>query len=218
MADRGPRACLGWTAVAQKREPEPIFFDSPQAFYAWLEDNHDKESEVWVGYWKRHTGKPSLTWSQAVDQALCFGWIDGMLKSIDEQSHRQRFTPRKATSNWSKVNVEKVARLTTEGKMRPAGIAAFERRAPGEDGAYSFERRHEAAFERDQEKRFRANKQAWAFWEAQPPSYRKAATHWVTSAKRPDTREKRLSELIDDSANRLRVKQLRPRVADWKKE
>jgi uncharacterized protein YdeI (YjbR/CyaY-like superfamily) len=203
--------------VGQKREPEPIFFDSAEAFYAWLEDNHDTQAEIWVGYWKKRTGRPSLTWSQAVDQALCFGWIDGVLQSIDEQSHRQRFTPRKPTSNWSKVNVEKVARLKADGKMRPAGLAAFERRAPGESDAYSFERRHEAAFEPDQEKRFRANKKAWGFWEAQPPSYRTAATHWVTSAKRPETRDKRLRELIDDSANDLRVKQLRPRVPGWRK-
>jgi uncharacterized protein YdeI (YjbR/CyaY-like superfamily) len=203
--------------VAEKPEPEPIFFDSPDAFYAWLDDNHDTESEVWVGYWKKHTGKPSLTWSEAVDQALCFGWIDGVLKSIDERSHRQRFTPRKPGSNWSKVNIEKVARLTAEGKMRPAGLAAFQRRSADKSGVYSFERREEAAFEPDQEKRFRANRQAWEFWETQPPSYRRTATHWVTSAKKPDTRENRLSELIDDCANGLRVKQLRPRVADWKK-
>ena len=209
-------AGLSSPAVASKGEPEPIFFDSPEAFYAWLEANHRSAAEVWVGYWKRHTGKPSLTWSQAVDQALCFGWIDGVLKSIDEESHRQRFTPRKPTSNWSKVNIEKVARLTAEGKMRPAGVAAFERRAPDAGDAYSFEREH-ATFEPDQEKRFRASRKAWAFWESQPPSYRRAATHWVTSAKRPETREKRLGELVDDSANGLRVKQLRPRVADWKK-
>jgi uncharacterized protein YdeI (YjbR/CyaY-like superfamily) len=186
--------------VARQREPTPIFFDSPEAFYAWLEENHDKETEVWVGYWKKRTGKPTLTWSQAVDQALCFGWIDGVLKSIDEQSHRQRFTPRQLTSNWSTINVEKVARLTAEGKMSPAGLAAFERRAGTEGGAYSFERREDAAFEPDQEHRFQANKKAWTFWEAQPPSYRRAATHWVTSAKRPDTQGKRLNELIDDAA------------------
>jgi uncharacterized protein YdeI (YjbR/CyaY-like superfamily) len=202
--------------VAQKPDPEPIFFDSPEAFYAWLEKHHDTRTEVWVGYRKKHTGKQSLTWSQAVDQALCFGWIDGVLKSIDEDAHRQRFTPRKPASNWSKVNVDKVARLVAEGKMRPAGIAAFERRSADGSGVYSFERDDEAAFEPDQEKRLRANKQAWEFWEAQPPSYRRTATHWVTSGKKQDTRDKRLNELIDDSANGLRIKQLRPRVAAWK--
>src|SRR4051812_22966411 len=196
----------------------PIFFTSPEEFYEWLEKHHESETEVWVGYWKKHTGKPSLTWSQAVDQALCFGWIDGVLKSIDEQSHRQRFTPRKPGSNWSKVNIEKVARLMADGKMRPAGMAAFERRSADKSGVYSFERREEAAFEPAQEQRFRANTQAWEFWETQPPSYRTAATHWVASAKKPETREKRLGELIDDSANGLRVKQLRPRVPDWKKK
>jgi uncharacterized protein YdeI (YjbR/CyaY-like superfamily) len=198
-------------------EPDPIFFDSPEAFYAWLEENHDKQAEVWVGYWKKHTGKPSLTWSQAVDQALCFGWIDGRVQSIDDRSHRQRFTPRKPTSNWSKVNIEKVARLTEEGKMRPAGIAAFERRREDRSGVYSFERERDAEFEPDQLERFRANEAAWAFWEKQPPSYRKTATHWVTSAKKPETRAKRLAQLIEDSAAGLRIKHLRPRVPEWKK-
>jgi uncharacterized protein YdeI (YjbR/CyaY-like superfamily) len=204
--------------VAQKPDPEPIFFESPDAFYAWLEKHHDTRTEVWVGYWKKHTAKQSLTWSQAVDQALCFGWIDGVLKSIDEDSHRQRFTPRKPASNWSKVNVDKVARLVAAGKMRPAGIAAFERRSADASGVYSFERDDETGFERDQETRLRANEQAWEFWEAQPPSYRRTATHWVTSAKKQDTRDKRLNELIDDSADGLRIKQLRPRVAAWKRK
>jgi uncharacterized protein YdeI (YjbR/CyaY-like superfamily) len=198
-------------------DPEPIFFDSPQAFYDWLEQHHDTETEVWVGYWKKATGKPSLTWSQAVDQALCFGWIDTRSKSIDAESHMQRFTPRKPSSNWSKVNVEKVARLTEEGKMRPAGLAAFEKRRPETTGVYSFERRGEAKLEPEQEERFRANEKAWDFFQSQPPGYRKTAIHLVVSAKRPETREKRLNTLIEDSANGLRLKQLRPQVADWKK-
>ena len=198
--------------------PEPIFFDSPQAFYDWLEGNHESATEVWIGYWKRHTGKPSLTWSEAVDQALCFGWIDGVMNSIDSESHRQRFTPRKPKSNWSKVNIDKVARLEAEGRMRPAGRAAFERRSAERSGVYSFERRDEARLEHAQEKRFRANARAWAFFESQPPGYRKTAIHLVVSAKRPETREKRLVQLIEDSENGLRLKGLRPRVPDWKKE
>src|SRR5918998_2787149 len=120
-------------------DAEPIFFGSPEAFYAWLEQNHDSVSEVYVGYWKKHTGKPSLTWSEAVDQALCFGWIDGRLNRVDDERHIQRFTPRRAGSNWSKINVEKVGKLKEAGLMRPAGLAAFEKRDKDKVGVYSFE-------------------------------------------------------------------------------
>jgi uncharacterized protein YdeI (YjbR/CyaY-like superfamily) len=196
---------------------EPIFFDSPEAFYEWLEEHHDKETEVWVGYWKKATGKPSLTWSQAVDQALCFGWIDTRSQSIDSERHMQRFTPRKPASNWSRVNIEKVARLTEEGKMRPAGVAAFEKRRPEKSGVYSFERRDEAKLDPEQEKLFRANAKAWEFFQSQPPGYRKTAIHLVISAKKPETRAKRLNQLIADSAAGLRIKQLRPVKAAWRK-
>ena len=198
-------------------DPEPIFFDSPEAFYAWLEEHHDSETEVWVGYWKKATGKPSLTWSQAVDQALCFGWIDGVSKSIDAERHRQRFTPRKPNSNWSKVNIEKVARLTEAGRMRPAGVAAFERRRPEKTGVYSFERAEDAKLEPEHEALFRANAKAWEFFQSQPPGYRKTAIHLVVSAKKPETRERRLNQLIADSAAGLRIKQLRPVKAAWRK-
>lgn len=190
-------------------EDDPIFFDSPEAFYAWLEEHHESASEVWIGYWKKGTGKPSPTWSQAVDQALCFGWIDGRVNSLGAESHKQRFTPRKPNSNWSKVNIEKVAKLTEEGRMRPAGRAAFERRRADKSGVYSFERDEDAALDPDQEKRFRANAKAWEFFQAQPPSYRKAALHLVVSAKKPETREKRLQQLIADSESGVRIKQLR---------
>jgi uncharacterized protein YdeI (YjbR/CyaY-like superfamily) len=187
---------------------QPIFFDSPEAFYAWLEQHHETESEVYVGYWKKHTGKPSLTWSQAVDQALCFGWIDGRLNSIDEDRHMQRFTPRKAGSNWSKVNVAKVKKLHEAGLMRPAGEAAFERRRDDRTGVYSFERGEDPVLEADQEERFRANTEAWEFFESQAPWYRRAAIHHVVSAKKPETRERRLAQLIEDSAAGRRIKQL----------
>ena len=198
-------------------EDDPIFFDSPEAFYAWLEEHHETATEVWVGIWKKATGRPSLTWSQAVDQALCFGWIDGRMRSIDDRSHKQRFTPRKPASNWSKVNVEKVARLTEEGKMRPAGLAAFEKRREDKTGVYSFERGEEAALDPGQEERFKQNARAWEFFQSQPPGYRRTAVHLVVSAKRPETREKRLNQLIEDSADGLRIKQLRPIKPDWKK-
>jgi uncharacterized protein YdeI (YjbR/CyaY-like superfamily) len=121
-------------------EPEPIFFSSPQEFYDWLEDHHEAEAEVYVGYWKKATGRASLTWSEAVDQALCFGWIDGRVNRIDGERHMQRFTPRRPNSNWSNVNVAKVERLIEEGRMRPAGFAAFERRREERTGVYSYEK------------------------------------------------------------------------------
>jgi uncharacterized protein YdeI (YjbR/CyaY-like superfamily) len=119
---------------------KPIYFSSPQEFYDWLEEHHESDTEVYVGYWKKHTGKPSLTWSEAVDQALCFGWIDGRVNRIDDERHMQRFTPRRPNSNWSNINVAKVERLTEEGRMRPAGLAAFELRRDEKTGVYSYEK------------------------------------------------------------------------------
>ena len=189
-------------------DPEPIFFDSPDAFYGWLEQHHETESEVYVGYWKKHTAKASLTWSQAVDQALCFGWIDGRLNKIDDDRHRQRFTPRKPGSNWSKVNIEKVAKLREAGLMRPAGEAAYERRRDDRTGVYSFERGEDPVLDPEQERRFRSNKGAWEFFQSQAPWYQRTAIHLVVSAKRPETRERRLDQLIEDSAAGRRIKQL----------
>jgi uncharacterized protein YdeI (YjbR/CyaY-like superfamily) len=188
--------------------PEPIFFASPEEFYDWLDEHHDSADEVYVGYWKKHTGKPSLTWSQAVDQALCFGWIDGRLNRIDEERHKQRFTPRRPGSNWSKVNVEKVARLREAGLMRPAGLEAFERRKDDKTGVYSFEREN-AVLPPEYEERLRADAAAAAYFDAKPPWYRRSAVHWVMSAKREETRERRLGQLIEDSAAGVDIKPLR---------
>jgi uncharacterized protein YdeI (YjbR/CyaY-like superfamily) len=121
-------------------EPKPIFFNSPEEFYAWLEEHHETESEVYVGFYKTHTGKRAMTWSESVDQALCFGWIDTRANSIDEDRYMQRFTPRRPNSNWSTINVAKVERLTKEGRMRPAGLAAFARRKEEKTGVYSYEK------------------------------------------------------------------------------
>ena len=184
-----------------------IYFASPDGFRAWLEEHHDSATEVWVGYWKKHTGKPSLTWSQAVDEALCFGWIDGVLRRVDEERHVQRFTPRKPTSNWSAVNIAKVEQLRAEGRMRAAGEAAFALRRQERSGVYSYEQRDMAAFEPEQEERFRADAAAWAYWTAAPAGYRKMATWWVVSAKKAETRERRLGQLIADSAAGRRLKQ-----------
>jgi uncharacterized protein YdeI (YjbR/CyaY-like superfamily) len=174
----------------------PIFFSSPQGFYDWLEEHHETEQEVYVGYWKKATGKPSLTWSEAVDQALCFGWIDGRLNRIDDERHMQRFTPRRANSKWSKVNVAKVEQLKAAGRMRPSGLAAFERRTEAD---YSFER-DRAELPPELERRLHAHRAASEWFGSQPPGYRKSATHWVVSAKREETRLRRLQQLIDCSA------------------
>jgi uncharacterized protein YdeI (YjbR/CyaY-like superfamily) len=184
-----------------------IYFASPDQFRAWLEEHHDSATEVWLGYWKKHTGRPSLTWSQAVDEALCFGWIDGVLRRVDDERHVQRFTPRKPTSNWSAVNIAKVEQLRAEGRMRPAGEAAFARQREARSGVYSYEQRDKAAFEPEQGERFRADAAAWAYWTAAPAGYRKMATWWVVSAKKPETRERRLGQLIADSAAGRRLKQ-----------
>jgi uncharacterized protein YdeI (YjbR/CyaY-like superfamily) len=182
------------------REDAPIFFDSPAAFGAWLEEHHETQTEVWVGMWKKATGKQVMSWSQAVDEALCWGWIDGIAKRVDEERVKQRFTPRRPASNWSAVNVAKVAQLRKEGRMRPPGEAAFGRRRPDKTGVYSFEQRGEAAFTAEQTAQFQAHPEAWAYWEARPPGYKRTATWWVVSAKREETRQRRLATLIEDCA------------------
>jgi uncharacterized protein YdeI (YjbR/CyaY-like superfamily) len=189
-------------------EPEPIFFESPEEFYDWLEQHHETESEVYVGMYKKHTGRRAMTWSEAVDQALCFGWIDGRANGIDEDKYMQRFTPRRPGSNWSKINIEKVAKLKEAGLMRPAGLAAFERRRDDRTGVYSFERDN-AELPPEYEERLRANPAAREYWEARPPGYRRTATHWVMSAKREETRERRMDQLIEDCASGQHIKPLR---------
>lgn len=187
-------------------EPEPIFFATPEEFRAWLQEHHQTVDEVLVGFYKVKTGIPSMTWSQAVDEALCFGWIDGRGKRIDDKSHTIRFTPRRPGSNWSAVNVAKVAKLTQEGRMRPAGIAAFEKRREDRTAVYSFEQDEPAAFSPEQEAAFKSNPAAWEFFQSQAPWYQRTATHWVISAKRQDTRDRRLATLIEDSAAGRRLK------------
>jgi uncharacterized protein YdeI (YjbR/CyaY-like superfamily) len=157
--------------------------------------------------YKQHTGKRAMSWSEAVDQALCFGWIDGRANRIDDDSYMQRFTPRRPGSNWSKINVEKVAKLKEAGLMRPAGLAAFERRTDDKTGVYSFERDAELAPE--YEERLRANPAAAGYFDSKPPWYRRTATHFVMSAKREETRLRRLERLIEDSAAGRDIKELR---------
>ena len=188
-------------------EANAIFFDGPQEFYAWLEEHHADEDEVLVGFYKKHTGKQTMTWSQAVDQALCFGWIDGVMNRIDHERHVQRFTPRRKGSNWSKVNVEKMARLEAEGLAAPAGRKAFEARTEEKTGIYSFESKDAAQLPPEYERQLRGEAVASDFFNAQPPWYRRTVTHWVVSAKREETRLRRLAQLIEASARGSRLKQ-----------
>lgn len=177
----------------------PAFFANPKEFRKWLEKNHLKKTELIVGYYKVNSGKLSMTWSESVDQALCFGWIDGVRRSIDKDSYQIRFTPRKSTSIWSAVNIRKIKELTKQGLMKPAGIASFQNRKEHRSEIYSHEN-EEATFPPDLEKKFKANKTAWDYFQSLAPSYRKPSKNWVMSAKQEATRIKRLNELIADSA------------------
>ena len=186
---------------------EPAFYATPAEWRAWLEAHHEDAREHWVGFHKRGSGERSITWPEAVDQALCFGWIDGVRRGIDEQRYMVRFTPRKASSRWSLVNVRRVRDLQEAGLMHPAGLAAFEART--QEGTYSYEQRDEARFDERREALLRGHEAAWAFFSAQPPWYRRTATFWVMSAKREETRDRRLQALIEDSAAGRRVGPLR---------
>jgi uncharacterized protein YdeI (YjbR/CyaY-like superfamily) len=190
-------------------ELDAVFFRTPAAWRAWLAANAADGSEVWVGFFRRGTGESGLTWPQAVDEALCFGWIDGRRQSIDARRYRIRFTPRKATSIWSAVNVARVAELSALGRMQPAGHAAFALRKEARSGVYSHEQPGEPELDGDQRAAFEARAGAWERFRAQPPSYRKAALWWVVGAKRPETRARRLATLIEDSAEGRRVGHLR---------
>ncbi len=176
----------------------PTFFKRQSDFRKWLQKNHLKETELLVGFYKVGSGKPCMTWSQSVDEALCFGWIDGVRKNIDEDSYQIRFTQRKPTSIWSAVNIKKVEALTEQGLMQPAGLASFEKRTESKSKIYSHEKEGvelPASFR----KQFKANKKAWNYFQSLSPSYKKTSIHWVLSAKQEVTRIKRLNDLIADS-------------------
>lgn len=183
------------------------FFADAAEFRAWLEANHESAPELWMGLNKKHVADRGLTWAEAVPVALCFGWIDSVTQGIDEDSRRQRWTPRRRGSNWSKINVDHVERLLAEGLMLPAGIAAYEARVPERTGIYSFEAPHELTDE--QRARLLADPAAAAFWEIATPSYKRQAEHWVNGAKQEATREKRMVELIGDCAAGRLIKQAR---------
>ncbi len=187
---------------------EPVFFATPAELRAWLERHHGDRDELWVGLYKKASGRPSVTWPEVVDEALCFGWIDGVRRSLGPDSYVNRLTPRRPRSNWSAVNIKRVGELIEEGRMTPAGLAAFAARTDDRSAVYSYEQRRAATLEPDQEERFRAIPDAWEWFQARPSSYRRAATHWVVSAKRSETRERRLQTLIEDSAAGRTVKPL----------
>jgi len=186
---------------------KPTFFPSPPDWRAWLEQHHDKHQELWVGFYKRSSGKPSITWPEAVDGALCFGWIDGVRKSLDETSYVIRFTPRRRRSIWSALNIKRVGELNALGLMRPQGVQAFERRTTN-SGIYAYEQRKTTSLRGRYEKTFRANQSAWKFFQARPAWYRKTSSWWVMSAKKEQTRRKRLARLIEDSEHGRTIPQL----------
>lgn len=183
---------------------EPQFFSSPAKFRAWLKKNHKKAGELIVGYHKKHTGKPSLTWPESVAEALCFGWIDGIRRGLDSESYTVRFTPRRPKSKWSAVNIRMVAELEAAGKMTAAGRAVFEARPDPESKGYTAAKK-DAALDEASIKVFKKNKAAWEFFEAQPPGYRKNVSWWVVTAKQAETRQRRLAKLIEASAGKKRL-------------
>jgi uncharacterized protein YdeI (YjbR/CyaY-like superfamily) len=184
---------------------ETLYFKTAAEFRAWLVKHHATATELGVVLHKKGSGKATMTWSDAVDQALCFGWIDGVARRLDESARVQRFTPRKPRSNWSAVNIKKVEELTARGLMRPAGLAAFARRTEARSGVYSYENRHLATLDAEREATFRANPGAWSFFSSQPPSYRQTLIYRVMNAKREETRTKRLEKLIEASASGRRL-------------
>ena len=178
--------------------PEPAFFPTAADFRRWLKANHETAPELLVGFWKKGTGRPSIDWPEARDEALCVGWIDGIRKSLGDESYTIRFTPRRKGSIWSKVNVERYEALTGEGRMTPAGVRAYEENV-SRSGVYAYENAL-SELTGTETAMFKRNKAAWADWEKRPPGYRRVVLHWIGSAKKPETRARRLATLIEDSA------------------
>jgi uncharacterized protein YdeI (YjbR/CyaY-like superfamily) len=179
---------------------KPTFFATPSQFRSWLKKHHKTADELLVGFYKRGSGKPSITWPESVDEALCVGWIDGVRNSLGDEAYTIRFTPRRKGSIWSAVNIKRAGELTKAGLMRPAGLAAFALRDEKKSAIYAYEQRKTTELDRAYEKKFRANKKAWAFFEAQPPWYQRQVRYYVMSAKNEATRVRRLDALIDRSA------------------
>jgi uncharacterized protein YdeI (YjbR/CyaY-like superfamily) len=186
---------------------EPVFFASAAEWREWLQEHHDTATECLVGFIKVTTGEANMTWSESVDEAICFGWIDAVRRRIDNRRYSIRFTRRKPGSIWSAVNVQKVEALRAAGRMLPAGEKAFASRSEGKTAVYAYEKAP-VEFDRTETTAFRRNGQAWDFWQAQAPWYRRNATYWVVSAKRAETRTRRLEQLIADSAHGRRLRHL----------
>ena len=184
---------------------KPTFFKSATEFRAWLQEHHQARTEIIVGYYRKDSGKPSITWQESVDEALCFGWIDGIRRKHSDIAYSNRFTPRRPASNWSAINIARVAELTKQGRMTPAGLAAFAKRKEHKSRVYSYEQRtDDVRFPPELEKKFRANKKAWAFFQTLPPYYRRGETRWVSSAKAEQTRLRRLARVMEACANQRR--------------
>lgn len=175
---------------------KPTFFATPGAFRAWLKKHHKTADELLVGFYRKDSGTPSITWPESVDEALCFGWIDGIRKKVNDKAYAIRFTPRRPGSIWSAINIAKVGELTKQKRMQAAGVAAFAKRTELKSRVYAYEQKDAATFDGSFEKTFRANKKAWVFFHAQAPYYRRLMTRWVASAKQPETRQRRLDKLI----------------------
>jgi len=183
---------------------KPKFFATAEEFYEWLKEHHDKESELLVGFWKADSGKESMTWSESVDQALCFGWIDGVRKRIDDESYTIRFTKRRPKSIWSKINRDKMERLIKEGKVHKTGLEIWEKRDETKQDRYSFEQKKLVLPEADV-REFKKNRKAWEFFQKQPLSYHRVAIWWIVSAKKPETHDRRLAKVIADSEAERRI-------------
>jgi len=183
---------------------KPEFFQTPADFGTWLEKNHATATELWVGFYTKDSGKPSITWPDSVDQALCFGWIDGIRKRVDEISYQIRFTPRRLGSIWSAINIKRAKELVRQKQMRPTGLKAFAARIENKSGIYSYEQRS-TELSQPYANLLKKNKGAWNFFEKQPPSYRKMIGWWIISAKKEETRMARLAKLISESAKGKRL-------------
>jgi uncharacterized protein YdeI (YjbR/CyaY-like superfamily) len=194
-----------------KMPEDIVFFATAAAFRAWLEKHHATADEQWVGFYKVATGKPSISWQESVDEALCFGWIDGLRKKIDDEAYKIRFTPRRPQSKWSAKNIASVENLVAAGRMRPAGMEAYEKRRDDRSGTYSYEQRDAAKLTGEYEQRMRENPAAWEFFQRQAPWYRRTAAFWVISAKKEVTRLRRLDTLIAESAAGRAIGPLRRR-------
>lgn len=184
---------------------DPLYFRSGREFREWLQKHHASADSVWVGFFKKSATQRGITYAEALDEALCFGWIDGLLRSVDQDRHVRRFSPRKPTSIWSNINVGHAERLIREQRMQPAGLAAFHRRSQEKTGVYSFENKPQE-FPPSYVKRFRANRPAWTFWRTQPPGYRRVVIWWVVSAKQEATRERRFARVVAESTAGRRLR------------